>query len=229
MVPQVRPFCSMNNQLFPHPKLSSGVFSVLTSQTTSCNLSDKVIQGVIHGTSKDSISGLCEDDSEAGAVWGWPGIMRSLSQGVADDEWPIGKLWAQRLKVGCQSTNLGLGRYPEVSLALARKRALENAQAVIEGVDPRTPVVTIPTFGEAVEAVIEARSKGWKHVKTAKRWRATLETYAMPLLERKPVSAVTSEDVMTVLEPIWLTKPENRAASERTSKRCLGMGNRARA
>ena len=33
-------------------------------------------------------------------------------------------------------TSIGLGRYPVVTLALARQRALENARAIAEGRDP---------------------------------------------------------------------------------------------
>ncbi len=49
---------------------------------------------------------------------------------------------------------------------------------------------------------------GWKHPKTAKTFRTTLEQYAFPALETKPVSQVTSHDVMAILEPIWTSKPE---------------------
>ena len=66
--------------------------------------------------------------------------------------------------------------------------------------------------------MIQIRAAGWKHPKTAQRWRATLETYATPLIGRKPVSKISTADVVTVLEPIWLTKPETgRQVRERLS------------
>lgn len=119
-----------------------------------------------------------------------------------------GKNWGQRLRIGDQVTNLGLGSFPAVTLALARGRAIKNAQVVAEGGDPRAPVATLPTFSDAVERVIAARSEGWKNPKTPKRWRATLETYAMPALGRKLVCDVTTADVVNALTPIWLAKPE---------------------
>ena len=119
-----------------------------------------------------------------------------------------GKAWGQRLRVRGQLTNLGLGSYPKVSLALARGKAIKNAQAVEEGIDPRMPVATTPTLAEAVDAVIASRSEGWKNPKTAKRWRAVLETYAMPALGRRLVNEIATGDVMHVLSPIWLSKPE---------------------
>ena len=129
-----------------------------------------------------------------------------------------GKNWGQRLRIGNHVTNLGLGSYPAVTLAHARQRAIKNARTVAEGLDPRTPAETIPTLADAVERVIEIRAAGWKHPKTAQRWRATLETYAIPFIGRKPVSKITTGDVVTVLEPIWLTKPETgRQVRERLS------------
>ena len=129
-----------------------------------------------------------------------------------------GKNWGQRLRIGGHVTNIGLGSYPAVTLAMARQRAVKNAQVTAEGRDPRKPVETIPTFADAVERVIQIRAAGWKHPKTAQRWRATLETYATPLIGRKPVSKISTADVVTVLEPIWLTKPETgRQVRERLS------------
>lgn len=142
-----------------------------------------------------------------------------------------GRAWGQRIRIRGQLTNLGLGSYPTVSLALARGKAFKNAQAVEEGIDPRTPVATMPTFAEAVGAVITSRSEGWKNPKTAKRWRAVLETYAMPALGNRPVSEVATGDVMHVLAPIWLSKPETgRQVREHLSvvmEWAIGQGHRA--
>ena len=130
----------------------------------------------------------------------------------------IGKNWGQRLRIGGQLTNLGLGSYPPVSLALARGRAIKNAQLVAEGGDPRKPVVTIPTFAKAVDEVIDLRSKRWKNPKTAKRWRAVLQAYAMPVLANMSISEIQSYHVMEVLIPIWVEKPETgRQAREHMS------------
>ena len=39
------------------------------------------------------------------------------------------KSWTQSVRIGGKPTSLGLGRYPVVTLAMARERALENACA----------------------------------------------------------------------------------------------------
>ena len=35
-----------------------------------------------------------------------------------------------------------------------------------------------------------------------------METYAYPVIGRKPVNAITAADVLAVLTPIWTDKPE---------------------
>ena len=44
-----------------------------------------------------------------------------------------GKNWGQRLRIGAHVTNVGLGSYPAVTLAMARRRAIKNAQTVVGG------------------------------------------------------------------------------------------------
>ena len=120
----------------------------------------------------------------------------------------LSKSWSQRLRVNGQPFNVGLGSFPVITLAKARDLALEHRRAVADGIDPRTPPKTIPNFADAVDAVVALRSMKWKNPKTAKRWRAILETYAMPVLGSKLISEITSSHVMEVLIPIWVEKPE---------------------
>ena len=118
----------------------------------------------------------------------------------------VRKAWAQRIKINGQTTNLGLGGYPLVTLAEAREKALANARAVARGEDPRSP--DIPTFAEAAEEVMAAHAEGWREQgRTEKKWRTSLEQYAYPAVGRKKVSEITSGDLLGVLAPIWLSKP----------------------
>ena len=131
----------------------------------------------------------------------------------------LAKSWYQQLRINGKVTNLAIGPAALLGLQAARERARANAQDTFEGGDPRRTVRKItptapsmhaesPTFREAVDAVIAMHSASWKHEKTEKRWKATLEKYAFPVLETKPVSAITSADVMAVLKPVWIAKPE---------------------
>ena len=47
------------------------------------------------------------------------------------------KRWTLSVRIDQRLTSIGLGRYPVVPLSLVRQRALENAQAIAEGRDPR--------------------------------------------------------------------------------------------
>jgi integrase len=51
---------------------------------------------------------------------------------------------------------------------------------------------------------------GWKNVKHAAQWLATLETYAMPIIGNMLVQSVDVGMVHKVLEPIWSSKTERR-------------------
>ena len=119
----------------------------------------------------------------------------------------LNKSWTQSVRIDGRPTSLGLGRYPVVTLAMARERALENARAIAEGHDPRRSVAPMPTFAEALETVIAIHAPNWKDRPGSERqWRSSLATYALPRIGGKTVDAVTSADVMAVLLPIWSTR-----------------------
>ena len=118
----------------------------------------------------------------------------------------IGKSWGQRLRINGRITNLGLGVYPVVTLAEAREKALENRREAYQGRDPRGG--EIPTFAEAAEKVIRLHSKTWKPgSRLPAQWRQTLSDYAYPTIGQKRVNRIGATDVMTVLSPIWSSKP----------------------
>jgi integrase len=48
---------------------------------------------------------------------------------------------------------------------------------------------------------------GWRNAKHRQQWRNTLATYATAL-RAKPVNEITTEEVLSALQPIWQTKPE---------------------
>ena len=119
------------------------------------------------------------------------------------------KSWAQRLRIDGEPANIGLGSYPIVTLAEAREKALTNRRDVEQGKDPRRTSPSVPRFTNAAEKVISIHSDAWKDGgKTAKLWRSSLETYAMPRLGRITVDKISTSDVLAVLVPIWSDKRE---------------------
>ena len=111
----------------------------------------------------------------------------------------LSKVWAQRVRTGGKVNNLGLGKYPAVTLSKARLKARENVQAIAEGRDPRNK--GIPTLSEAVESVISLHRESWKSSSRSESdWRQSLSIHAFPLIGDRPVSQVTTADVLSTYQ-----------------------------
>jgi integrase len=119
------------------------------------------------------------------------------------------RAWVQRIVIRGKRCELGLGAPPAVSLATARKLALENRGKAVLGADPlqeRREAFGELTFEQAAEKYLAAKLDGFRNAKHRQQWRSTLHTYAKPILGGKLVSHVTTRDVLRVLEPIWAGK-----------------------
>ena len=119
----------------------------------------------------------------------------------------LSKTWSQRIRINGRETNLGLGSYPAVTLAEARRRALDNRQAIEEGRNPRANKT--PTFEQAADKVIELHSAKWRPGSRSRNiWKSSLRTYVYPTVGGKRIDLITSADLMACLAPIWFTKAE---------------------
>jgi len=120
------------------------------------------------------------------------------------------KCWVQRIVIKGRRREIGLGGYPLVSLAEARRIAFENHKTARSGGDPvaERRRGEVPTFEEAAMETLELLRPSWRNAKHAAQWEATLRQYAFKRLGRIPVSDVNTADVMAVLTPIWLEIPE---------------------
>ena len=120
------------------------------------------------------------------------------------------RCWIQRLVIRGKRCQLGLGGYPLVTLAEARNKAFENHKLARAGGDllALKRRANVPTFAEAAARVHEIHAPGWRNPKHAAQWIATLRDYAFPQIGDRPVSDVTTQDVMAVLLPIWHSRAE---------------------
>ncbi len=120
------------------------------------------------------------------------------------------KSWVQRIRIDGRRRDIGLGGYPAVSLAQARKRASDNRSAVADGKDPvadkRRPKT--PTLKEAAYTVHKANRPRWRNEKHASSWIQTLERHAFPEIGNKRIDKIGRADVLAVLTPIWTSRPE---------------------
>lgn len=118
--------------------------------------------------------------------------------------------WVLRYQIKGRRRDMGLGSWPEISLAQARERAMEARRAIVLGQDPlivKTESRKL-TFQDAAEALIAAKRDGWRNAKHAAQWTSTLSRYAFPELASSDVQTITTENILAVLTPIWTEKPE---------------------
>ena len=120
--------------------------------------------------------------------------------------------WVLRTVVKGKRRDIGLGGVSLVSLSEAREKAWSYRKVAREGGDPVAEKlkteVPIPTFSAAAEQVFEEHKGSWRNDKHAAQWITTLRTYAFPVIGSRPVDQIEAPDILRVLGPIWLTKPE---------------------
>lgn len=146
------------------------------------------------------------------SVGGVPGLYLQLTP-------KRGRSWVLRAKVGDVRRDIGLGGYPAVTLAQAREKAREARDKISQGIDPveerkaaKAALAAAQrrglTFSEAIDKYLAAKLDAFKNAKHRQQWQNTLETYAKPLLGKMLVQDIAVQDVLGVLQPIWIEKTE---------------------
>ncbi len=126
------------------------------------------------------------------------------------------KRWSFIFQFGGRRKEMGLGPISDVSLAAARDRAHEARQLVKAGKNPifeKRQLALLPeeqtggpvTFGTVADRFIENQAPSWKSKVHIQQWRRTLKVDAKRL-RSLPVSEITTNDVLSVLRPIWQSK-----------------------
>jgi integrase len=122
------------------------------------------------------------------------------------------KRWLLRTVVQGKRRDIGLGGISLVSLSEAREKAAEYRKMAREGGDPlaakRQASVVTPTFKVAAETVHAEHKASWSNGKHQQQWINTLEQYAYPFIGDRRVDQIDTPDVLKILSPIWLVKPE---------------------
>ncbi|MDP9141987.1 MAG: Arm DNA-binding domain-containing protein [Pseudomonadota bacterium] len=134
----------------------------------------------------------------------------------------VNKSWLFRYMLDGSARQMGLGPYPEISLAVARQKAASQRQ-LLKDPDKRLDPITERnrhraarklaeakgiTFATAASRYIASHRAGWKNPKHAAQWENTLAQYAIPKLGETNVADIDTALVMLVLTPIWTTKNE---------------------
>lgn len=126
--------------------------------------------------------------------------------------------------------DMGLGAYPDVSIATARRVAGSAREAIRDGVDPieqaarskaeRLRLARAMTFEEAARAVHQTLGTAFRNAKHRDQWINTLTTYVFPALGGKRVEELRVQDFAEALRPIWLSKAET---ATRVKQRCASV------
>jgi hypothetical protein len=132
----------------------------------------------------------------------------------------LARSWFVRLRLPeGRQRDMGLGAYPIVPLAEARRKALEARQEAKAGRDPlaarqakRAEARLAPTravsFRQAADGYIAAHAHLWRSAKHTMQWQSSLAAYAYPVFGALPVAAVNRPLVIEALDSIWTVKPE---------------------
>ena len=139
------------------------------------------------------VDGLCLNVEGNSRVW----ILRAV----------VGKRLDKDGKLKPHRRDIGIGPYPEVSLAEARAKATELRLQIRNGIDPiahkqeqleklLVQQLRNRTFRECAKVVIANKTRELKNEKHIGQWSSTLETYIYPTLGDLSISTITKVDMM---------------------------------
>ena len=144
------------------------------------------------------------------SIGGVPGLCLQVGATVA-------RSWILRVIVGRKRREIGLGVYPEVSLAIARAHAAEMKDEIRRGIDPveqrkaaraslEAAQLRVLTFAVAVDRFLPVKVLELSAGKYRDQWRDSLDKYAIPAIGKLLVHDIGLQDILRVLEPIWKEK-----------------------
>ena len=107
---------------------------------------------------------------------------------------------------------LGLGAWPEVSLAQAKAKVAEHRATLTKGDDPRKPIVEHP-FRDVVPLWIAKQKPSWTNERYAKGVPVEIAKWTDDILGDVDVASIDTPDIEAVLmqptendHPLWLDK-----------------------
>lgn len=137
-----------------------------------------------------------------------------------------GAQWVLRVTVHGRRREMGLGGYPALGLAAARKLAGRWRDVAAAGRDPikereaeeRAARREDISLAVLTHYAFEARKAELKGDGTAGRWLSPLTLHVLPKLGKVPVTDLDQRDIRDALAPLWHTKADTaRKALNRLS------------
>lgn len=133
--------------------------------------------------------------------------------------------WIFRFKspVTRKYRDMGLGTYPDVSVASALHAARTARALVATGKDPiqeRDAEGKVPTFERAARRRWEQKAPGFRSEKVRREWISALERHVFPHIGDTLVNTLMPRDFADALRPIWLAHP---ATAKRVRQHCADV------
>lgn len=117
-----------------------------------------------------------------------------------------------RLVVAGKRREMGLGRWPDVSIAEARERAASARRTLRDGKDPIVDRERLAqsidrlTLAAASEGCFNARKAELKNDGKSGRWYSPLKVHVLPRYGNTAIEDVDQHLLVKLLEPLWHTK-----------------------
>ena len=136
------------------------------------------------------------------------------------------KYWIFRFSHAGKQHDISLGVFPTMGIAEARIKAQQERDRLESGINPikerkLTKLLSKPTkakseilFRDFALKFVEIKRGEWRNQKHGDQWVYTLEEFAFPVIGDKTLDEFETQDILDVLEPIWITKTETAAAQE---------------
>lgn len=130
------------------------------------------------------------------------------------------KYWIFRFSHAGKQHNISLGVFPTLGIAEARIKAQQERDRLEMGINPikerkLTKAMSRPTkttseipFKDFALKFVETKRAEWRNQKHGDQWVYTLEEFAFPVIGNKALDEIETQDILDILEPIWITKTE---------------------
>lgn len=129
------------------------------------------------------------------------------------------RLWVIRKQLKGQRFEKCLGTADELTLAMAKYRAIELVEKIKRGEAPlkdadketlKKPKVSQFTVEQIADAAIERKAQvvKWKNKRSRELYESVTRRYILPAVGKMKVKDVTRDDVLRVLTPIWYEKSD---------------------
>ena len=121
--------------------------------------------------------------------------------------------WVFRFTLDGKRRDFNVGKWPDMSLADARKARNSSRKLVDQGLNPaderkqqRLNRAGEPSLTETIYAAYEARKASLKSDGRAGRWLSPLELHIIPAIGHLPVTSIDQNLIRDALRPIWRDK-----------------------